>query len=67
MNEKRGQNQGSVYQRSSDQRWVAQVTEGGKHKQAYFQSQVEAWRWLTFILLQMRLSVRSPLDIFLFW
>ena len=36
MNLKRGQNQGSIYQRGSDRRWVAQVTDVGKHKLAYF-------------------------------
>ena len=70
MNVKRGQNQGSVYQRGSDQRWVAQVTESGKHKLAYFYSQTEAHRWLAFALLQMRLKQpisthQTPLAIYL--
>ncbi len=56
MNLKRGQNQGSIYQRRSDQRWVAQVTDAGKHKLAYFHSQAEAQRWLTFALRQIRLK-----------
>ena len=56
MNPKRGQNQGSVYQRGSDQRWVAQVTNAGKHKLAYFHSLEEAQRWLAFALLQGHLK-----------
>ena len=56
MKAKRGQNQGSVYQRGSDDRWVAQVTEAGKHHLAYFHSPEEAHRWLTFALLQIHLK-----------
>jgi integrase len=73
MNLKRGQNQGSIYQRSSDQRWVAQVTDAGKHKLAYFHSQAEAQRWLTFALVQIRLNRpistrQTPLSVYFeFW
>jgi len=54
MNKKRGPNQGSVYRRGSDGRWVAQVTHGGKHRLAYFSTQSEAKRFLAYALLELR-------------
>jgi hypothetical protein len=51
MRKKRGQNQGSVYQRSSDKRWVGQVTIQKKHHVKYFYSQPEAEAWLSQALL----------------
>jgi hypothetical protein len=51
MRKKRGQNQGSVYQRSSDKRWVGQVTIQKKHRMKYFFSQPEAEAWLGQALL----------------
>jgi hypothetical protein len=53
MRKKRGQNQGSVYQRSSDKRWVGQVTIQKKHHMKYFSSQPEAEAWLSQALLQI--------------
>jgi integrase len=53
MRKKRGQNQGSVYQRSSDKRWVGQVTIQKKHHMKYFSSQPEAEAWLNQALLQI--------------
>ena len=51
MRKKRGQNQGSVYQRSSDKRWVGQVTIQKKHHMKYFSSQPEAEAWVRQALL----------------
>jgi integrase len=51
MRKKRGQNQGSIYQRSSDKRWVGQVTIQKKHYMKYFSSQLEAEAWLSQALL----------------
>jgi hypothetical protein len=59
MRKKRGQNQGSMYQRSSDKRWVGQVTIQKKHYMKYFSSQPEEEAWLTRALL--RISQRMPL------
>jgi integrase len=53
MRKKRGQNQGSVYQRGSDQRWVAQVTLHKKHVMKYFTSQPDAETWLSQALLHI--------------
>jgi integrase len=53
MKKKRGQNQGSVYQRGSDRRWVAQVTIQEKHYMKYFSSQPEAEVWLNQALLHI--------------
>lgn len=53
MRKKRGQNQGSVYQRGSDRRWVAQITIQKKHSMKYFYSQTEADAWLKQALLKI--------------
>lgn len=53
MHKKRGQNQGSVYQRGSDGRWVAQLTIHKKHTTKYFYSQIEADAWLKQALLKI--------------
>jgi len=70
MKPKRGHRSGSVYQRSSDQRWVAQVTLAGHHQMAYFHSQAEAQRWLSFALLQIHQkksisTTQLPLSVYL--
>jgi integrase len=57
MRKKREQNQGSVYQRGSDKRWVAQVTIQGKHHMKYFSSQPEAEDWLNQTILQIRQGI----------
>ena len=51
MKNKRGQNQGSVYQRGSDKRWVGQITIQKKHHMKYFNSQSDAEAWLKQALL----------------
>ena len=51
MKNKRGQNQGSVYQRGSDKRWVGQITIQKKHYIKYFHSKSEAEAWLNQALL----------------
>ena len=51
MRKKRGQNQGSVYQRGSDKRWVGQVTIQKKHHMRYFSTQPEAEAWVCQALL----------------
>jgi integrase len=53
MRKKRGQNQGSIYQRGSDRRWVAQITIQKKHSMKYFYSQTEADAWLKQALLKI--------------
>jgi integrase len=53
MQKRRGQNQGSVYQRSSDKRWVGQITIQKKHRMKYFYSQSEAEAWLRQALLRI--------------
>jgi hypothetical protein len=53
MRKKRRQNQGSVYQRGSDRRWVAQITIQKKHSMKYFYSQTEADAWLKQALLKI--------------
>ncbi len=60
MRKKRGQNQGSVYQRGSDGRWVAQVTIQKKHIMKYFYSQREAEAWLKQAILKISQGV--PLE-----
>ena len=53
MHTKRRQNQGSVYRRSSDGRWVIQLTIQKKHTMKYFYSQIEADAWLKQALLKL--------------
>jgi integrase len=53
MQKRRGQNQGLVYQRSSDKRWVGQVTIQKKHRMKHFYSQSEAEAWLRQALLRI--------------
>jgi integrase len=45
MTRKRGQNEGSIFQRK-DGRWVAQVTIGGRVQQKYFRNQRDCRSWL---------------------